>query len=703
MRKEESLERIVRTRKEYILKGKSQSLQNLTNHFYLIFPGNASYLIKNCMCHRTNWKEAFSTVTSIFNFKWQQLSYGIDYSTLGKLCSEKQLVNHFEYHYTISNKANMFINLMHYCEMRKISVFKYVPFTIIYQIKDRRKIADEEKEKKKKKNLENLKKFLENTYKYIREYNDLGEYYMENKYNEEKEKRKKYNMDIENKNKNNKNDKKENEEYSFRIENEMNGFNGEYTLYTDIFPKFEIYESISNEDNNKIGGNTVIEIPKSHYSGKNMWVIKAINLNRGMCIKVVNSFKEIEQVLDKFQKGVDYHFTEQIINEVNQENKNISVNQNREENKKEKGNEEKKEKEKENENMENNLEKNENIYYCDKIIIQKYIENPLLYRGRKCDMRIWVLLTHQMKVYIFKEGHLKTCSVEYDSNSKDAYRHITNYSFQKYNDNFQKFEKGNEVPFFEFQKFIDEEYPNKNYKLNKDLIFKLKDIINLTMRSVKDKIDKNGKNYQFEIFGYDFMLDNDFNVYLIEINTNPGLEESSPWIKVIVPRMLDDALRLTLDQIFEPKYDFNLNYKNEDEENNLKNVENNLKNKINPNCINSNNDIINEKKENLKEDNENKNINEKNKKYISPFHVPGYKLDDNLWEFVCDLNTLDPLDNKLEKEKINERELYTGIRHLLKKKNLKINLEKSKKENINKENKDKIEEKNKDKIKDENK
>ena len=76
------------------------------------------------------------------------------------------------------------------------------------------------------------------------------------------------------------------------------------------------------------------------------------------------------------------------------------------------------------------------------------------------------------------------------------------------------------------------------------------------MKSIKDLINKNNKNYQFEIFGYDFMIDCDFNVFLIEINTNPGLEESSPWIKVIVPRMLDDALRLTLDQLFETKYDF---------------------------------------------------------------------------------------------------------------------------------------------------
>jgi D-alanine-D-alanine ligase-like ATP-grasp enzyme len=31
-----------------------------------------------------------------------------------------------------------------------------------------------------------------------------------------------------------------------------------------------------------------------------------------------------------------------------------------------------------------------------------------------------------------------------------------------------------------------------------------------------------------EIFGFDFFLDELFNVYLIEVNTNPCIEESSP-------------------------------------------------------------------------------------------------------------------------------------------------------------------------------
>ena len=419
-------------------------------------------------------------------------------------------------------------------------------------------------------------------------------------------------------------------------------------------------------------------------------------------------------------------------------------------------------------------------------------------------MRIWVLLTHQMKVFLFKEGHLKTCSVEFDLNSHDAFTHITNYSFQKKNLNFQKFEKGNEVPFYEFQKFIDENYPQKNYKLKRDLMKQIKEIISISMRSGKNKINKNGRSHQFEIFGYDFMLDADFNVFLIEINTNPGLEISSPWIQVLVPRMLDDALRLTVDKVFEPVYDFskshkekyteeqkilfeknknkieidfnsvnnikNNEYKNKNNLNNILNISrdisimssdnggtnksNNKKNDININSdapstttfgSNKNNNIFNinldlddfdqkyinnqenkndininlnktnknfikkeqikniieinnsnkqqdkditiqknnakkfTDKEKSKEKLINKNINEKkyNGKYISPFPVPGYSNDENLWCFVCDLNSKDPLDIKIEKEKekekqkLNDKNSFTGIRHLLKKKDKK--------------------------------
>jgi len=36
------------------------------------------------------------------------------------------------------------------------------------------------------------------------------------------------------------------------------------------------------------------------------------------------------------------------------------------------------------------------------------------------------------------------------------------------------------------------------------------------------------------------------------VNTNPCLEESSALLKQLIPRMIDDALKLTLDVVFPP-------------------------------------------------------------------------------------------------------------------------------------------------------
>ena len=51
---------------------------------------------------------------------------------------------------------------------------------------------------------------------------------------------------------------------------------------------------------------------------------------------------------------------------------------------------------------------------CRQFVIQKYIEKPLLVRSRKFDIRVWVLMTHQMQYFIFKEGYIRTSSENFD-------------------------------------------------------------------------------------------------------------------------------------------------------------------------------------------------------------------------------------------------------------------------------------------------
>lgn len=74
--------------------------------------------------------------------------------------------------------------------------------------------------------------------------------------------------------------------------------------------------------------------------------------------------------------------------------------------------------------------------------------------------------------------------------------------------------------------------------------------IEITFLSVSQKINSNNRKFCFEIFGFDFIVDENFKVWLIEVNTNPCIEESSPMLKQYLSRMLNDAFKLTIDKIF---------------------------------------------------------------------------------------------------------------------------------------------------------
>jgi hypothetical protein len=163
--------------------------------------------------------------------------------------------------------------------------------------------------------------------------------------------------------------------------------------------------------------------------------------------------------------------------------------------------------------------------------------------------------------------------------------HITNYSLQKHNHNFEKFEEGNEVSFSEFQRCLDTVYKESNKNVKNDILPQMIEIIKHSTLAVKNKINKKERKFCYVILGYDFMIDINFKVWLIEINKNPGLVESSPIIKTLVPRMLDDCFRLTIDHIFETKYTNQLD----------------------------------------------------ESKYISPFHVDSYSDEENMFEFIHSL------------------------------------------------------------------
>ena len=62
------------------------------------------------------------------------------------------------------------------------------------------------------------------------------------------------------------------------------------------------------------------------------------------------------------------------------------------------------------------------------------------------------------------------------------------------------------------------------------------------------KFNKDIIKNQFEVFGYDFMIDSGMNVYLIEVNTNPCLDTSPcPLLQRLITQVLDQSFKIAVD------------------------------------------------------------------------------------------------------------------------------------------------------------
>lgn len=86
------------------------------------------------------------------------------------------------------------------------------------------------------------------------------------------------------------------------------------------------------------------------------------------------------------------------------------------------------------------------------------------------------------------------------------------------------FEPGNKLSFNELQRYLST-LPNvgKNLDFFSTIYPRMRSIATDAIKSVFLNLDRSRLRDNFEIFGLDFMLDNTFKPWLIEVNTNPCL------------------------------------------------------------------------------------------------------------------------------------------------------------------------------------
>lgn len=145
-------------------------------------------------------------------------------------------------------------------------------------------------------------------------------------------------------------------------------------------------------------------------------------------------------------------------------------------------------------------------------IIQKYLDEPYLINNKKWDIRILVMIKGDGSFHFNSNGIMRFChenyslSEEFDlTNKKYIYSHLTNMSLQCHK--YRKLPLNKRLASFEH-------YESTRSKIT-DII---KDVVKMVMEKTRNTNENN-----FVYWGFDFIVDKNLKVYLLEINGFPGM------------------------------------------------------------------------------------------------------------------------------------------------------------------------------------
>ncbi|XP_029910699.1 protein polyglycylase TTLL10 [Myripristis murdjan] len=183
-------------------------------------------------------------------------------------------------------------------------------------------------------------------------------------------------------------------------------------------------------------------------------------------------------------------------------------------------------------------------------IVQRYIQKPLLLKGRKFDVRSYLLIACTAPYMVFfRHGYVRlTCDL-YDPSSSSLSAHLTNQYMQKKNPLYSLLKEDTVWSIESFNAYVNDKYRVAK-GLPRDWVKgafakRMQQIMTQCFFAVKSKLDR--RLGFFDLIGCDFMIDDEFNVWLLEMNCNPALHTNCEVLKEVIPRTVKETLDITLE------------------------------------------------------------------------------------------------------------------------------------------------------------
>ena len=187
-------------------------------------------------------------------------------------------------------------------------------------------------------------------------------------------------------------------------------------------------------------------------------------------------------------------------------------------------------------------------------VLQRYVANPLLLRKRKFHIRAYVLAVGALRVYFYRNCLALCAGKRYSNNNHytDLSAHITNTVFQIETDvNFQ--EKLNVLQWNEevISPILISDGTFGSYKIAvhaiRNTISKMESITGELFSVYKGEFGEFAPiNGCFEHYGLDFLVDDQWNVFLLEVNPGPDFKQTGLKLESLIENLMGCTVDVAL-------------------------------------------------------------------------------------------------------------------------------------------------------------